>query len=212
MELYAVGAATIGVLALGHYKRKPRSRRSVKPLNAPALSASSIVLKQVILSGPPTRKHFKIETSEVAGRCSGDGEVLLRALVFSADPYLRGGIKSGDAPRPMAGFIAGEVVDSTSPDWAAGDFFGGHLPFTTVQRLDAATLAKTSIWKLTGLPLEVDRENISLGIGALGMPGATAYGGLIDVLRPKAGETLWVSAAGGAVGGLVGQIGEHSAA
>jgi NADPH:quinone reductase len=91
--------------------------------------------------------------------------------------------------------------------WIAGDFFGASLPFTTVQVVTSEALAKTVMWKLTG---RVTEATISHGVGVLGMPGATAYGGLIDVLRPAKQsakpEVIWVSGAAGAVGGMVGQL------
>lgn len=112
--------------------------------------------------------------------------------------------------RPVSGFLAGKVVASTCAKWQAGDLFGAFLPFHTLQVCTGAQLAKTSMWNLTPYITEAE---INLGVGVLGMPGATAYGGLIDVLRPApapaAGtkpETIWVSAASGAVGSLVGQI------
>ena len=80
------------------------------------------------------------------------------------------------------------------------------MPFVTVQMLTASQLKETLMWKLTGI---VDREQLSLGLGILGMPGSTAYGGLLDVLAAKKGETLWVSAAAGAVGSMVGQIAKN---
>ena len=132
---------------------------------------------------------------------------------MSVDPYLRGGIKSingltGAAnepcPRVMSGFVAGIVIASNDEAWAVGDRFGAHLPFATVQR---AFLGRTVAWKLTGLVGSND-ANISYGVGVLGMPGATAYGGLTGVLRPREEkkETILITAAAGAVGSLVGQI------
>jgi NADPH-dependent curcumin reductase CurA len=90
----------------------------------------------------------------------------------------------------------------------AGDFFGASLPFTTIQILTAEAGAKTVMWKLTG---KVTESTIGHGIGVLGMPGSTAYGGLIDILRPKEKggekpEVIWVSGAAGAVGSMVGQL------
>ena len=79
----------------------------------------------------------------------------------------------------------------------------GLLPLVSTQVVSAATLASGSVWPLKGV---LDEAHISHGIGILGMPGATAYGGLVEVLRPVKGQTLFVSAASGAVGGLVGQI------
>jgi NADPH-dependent curcumin reductase CurA len=65
---------------------------------------------------------------------------------------------------------------------------------------------KTLMWKLTGL---IEAKDIAYGVGVMGMPGSTAYGGLIDILRPLEGETIFISAAAGAVGGLVGQIAKN---
>jgi NADPH-dependent curcumin reductase CurA len=106
----------------------------------------------------------------------------------------------------MEGFIAGKVLESNSPDWKVGDLFGASRPFATVQAITGDELKKIMIWKLTDY---ITEDQISLGVGILGMPGATAYGGTVDVLRPKEGETLFVSAACGAVGSMVGQIAKN---
>jgi NADPH:quinone reductase len=102
------------------------------------------------------------------------------------DPYLRGGLKVGEVPRPMSGFVSGIVVASKNPNWVEGDLFGASLPYTTIQVVTADQMAKTLMWKLTGY---IDAEHLSYGVGVLGMPGSTAYGGLIDVLRPNAGSS-----------------------
>ena len=141
------------------------------------------------------------------------GEVLVKVLCMSVDPYLRGAIKSingltGEAkssePRVMEGFVAGTIVASNADEWIAGDRFGANLPFSTVQR---AKLGRTIAWKLTDV---VSEAEISLGLGIFGMPGATAYGGVTDILRPStkpgAKEIIFVSGAAGAVGSMVGQI------
>lgn len=171
--------------------------------------AKSVVLIDILSSGVPGREHFRIEDSTVEVPAELDaGCVLVKLLVISADPYLRGAIKgppSGSvaAGGVMNGFVGGKVVASTNEKWSAGDLFGGALPFTTVQLLKPEALANTLMWKLTGL---IEEADISRAIGILGMPGATAYGGLCDILRPNKGETVFVSAASGAVGGLVGMI------
>ena len=194
------------------------------------------------------------------------GAVVVKASVFSADPYLvcrsstilasfhdfifvqrfnirstnPAGVAVGGA---MAGFIAGKIVQSNNAAWygddvidmhtthdasihtfvsvylqdthgrAVGDLIGANLPFSTVQVVTEDKLKATAAWKLTGL---ITEEQISLGIGILGMPGAswqlcahasshvaagsTAYGGLIDVLAVKPGQTIFVSGvAGGAM-------------
>lgn len=103
----------------------------------------------------------------------------------------------------MSGFIVGKVVCSKNEGWVKDDIIGASLPFRTVQIVAAIDLSKTVAWKLTGI---VDETNYTLGLGLLGMPGSTAYGGLIDILRPNKGETIFISAASGAVGSLVGML------
>lgn len=106
----------------------------------------------------------------------------------------------------MNGFVSGFVLESNSPDWVAGDLFGAALDFSNIMVISEQTRKMTAMWKLTGL---IDEKDISYGVGVMGMPGSTAYGGLIDVLKPKQGETIFISAAAGAVGGLVGQIAKN---
>jgi NADPH-dependent curcumin reductase CurA len=124
------------------------------------------------------------------------------------DASQRNGLKTGQRKpgTPMDGFIAGKVVESNHSAWKAGDLFGASRPFTTVQAISAEELKSTLIWKLTD---HITEDQIGLGIGVLGMPGATVYGGVHDVLRPKEGETLFVSAASGAVGSMVGQLAKN---
>ena len=173
-------------------------------------ATKTLVLATSCDEGIPTAAHFRIEESPAPEAASlEEGAVLLRATHFSADPYQRGRFRSArpgaTAPgSPVSGFISGVVVASKSPKWAAGDFFGGSLPLKTLQVVGAGAMAVTAMWKLTGL-VSCEAE-LHLGVGVLGMPGATAYGGLLDVLRPKEGETLLITAASGAVGQLVGQL------
>jgi len=122
---------------------------------------------------------------------------------MSPDPFLRGRLKADSAVGPLSGFVAGKVVESKSPKWQSGDLIGGLLPFATLQVVSQQQLGSTLTWKLTGI---INELQISYGAGILGMPGSTAYGGLTGVLNVKEGETLFVSGAAGAVGGLVGQI------
>jgi NADPH-dependent curcumin reductase CurA len=132
------------------------------------------------------------------------GEVVLRNLYVSLDPAIRGWmgdapnyiepIKLGDAVRST---VIGRVVHSNSADYAPGDVamtMGGWERYTTVP---AATLNRLD--ENAGIPL-------SAFLGVLGPTGLTAYFGLLEVGRPKAGETVLVSAAAGAVGSVVGQI------
>jgi len=177
-------------------------------------SCRSVWLKGWLDEGVPGPEHFAIKDSEVDLGSLEAGGIVLRSLVMSVDPYLRGGLKNrnksaGTGERVMSGFVAGRVEASKSDTYAVGDLIGCSANFSTLQVLSAQDIAKTLIWKL---PAMVTEENISLGVGALGMPGSTAYGGFIDVLRPtkgKEGQTLFVSAASGAVGALVGQIAKN---
>lgn len=106
----------------------------------------------------------------------------------------------------MKGFVAGKIIESKNIKWKVNDLFGANLPFTSCQLLKGESLSKILMWKLSEI---ISVEEISLGIGILGMPGATAWGGTIDVLRPKEGQVMFVSAAAGAVGSMVGQIAKN---
>jgi len=168
--------------------------------------AKTIILKQHLLEGLPGPEHFDIVSYPLP--LIGDG-LLVELLTISADPYMRGRIKPGggyEAGKPMSGFVSGKVLESKLPDWQPGDLFGASLPYTTVQAVSSATLKKNPFRKLSGM---VSEDQISLGIGVLGMPGATAYGGLIDILKPEPGQTIWVSAAAGAVGSMVGMMAKN---
>jgi NADPH-dependent curcumin reductase CurA len=133
----------------------------------------------------------------------GDGEVLVKIRYIGLEPAMRGWMNEGRSYIPpvqigdvMRGFTAGEVIASNHPNIAVGDHVSGLLG---VQEYAVAN--GDGVFKLdTGLaPLETY-------LGTLGMPGMTAYFGLIDIGRPAEGETVVVSGAGGAVGGAVGQI------
>jgi NADPH-dependent curcumin reductase len=133
----------------------------------------------------------------------GDGEVLVKIRYIGLEPAMRGWMNEGRSYIPpvqigdvMRGFAAGEVIASNHPNIVVGDHVSGLLG---VQ--EYAVASGDGVFKLdTGLaPLETY-------LGTLGMPGMTAYFGLIDIGRPAEGETVVVSGAGGAVGGAVGQI------
>jgi hypothetical protein len=133
----------------------------------------------------------------------GPGEVLVRVLYLSLDPAMRGWMNAGKsyiAPVGLgdvmrAGGI-GRVVESNDPGFAAGDLVGGMTGVQDYVVSKAAGLTKVDP-RLAPLPRY---------LGALGMTGLTAYFGLLDIGRPKEGETVVVSAAAGAVGAVVGQI------
>lgn len=161
--------------------------------------------RQVLLksrpSGEPTIRNFEIVEKDAAE--PKDGEVLLRTIFLSLDPYMRGRMNEGrsyaasvEVGGVMVGQTVGEVVESRAEGFAKGDIvlgFGGWQEF--------AVLAAKGLRKLDGKAAPV-----SYALGVLGMPGMTAYVGLLDLGQPKAGETVVVSSAAGAVGSVVGQI------
>lgn len=175
-----------------------------EPFGASSAMARTLILKVSLDEGLPGPEHFEIRESPTP--VIGDG-VIVMLLTVSADPYMRYRIRSdGDYKpgEPMLGLVAGKILDSKVPEWKIGDLFGAELPYTDVQAVSARKVK--SFRRLTGL---ISEDQISLGIGALGMPGSTAYGGLIDILKPKKGETLWVSGAAGAVGSMVGMMAKN---
>jgi NADPH-dependent curcumin reductase CurA len=133
----------------------------------------------------------------------GEGEVLVNVAYVSLDPAMRGWMNDGRSYIPPVGigevmraFAVGEVVASNDPDVAVGEHVGGLLGVQEYAIANGKGVFKVDP-SLAPLPVY---------LGALGMPGVTAYFGLLDIGRPQAGETVLVSGAAGAVGGLVGQI------
>jgi NADPH-dependent curcumin reductase CurA len=156
-------------------------------------------------TGAPREDNFRLETAPVPEL--GPGQVLVRHHYLSLDPYMRGRMsdqKSYATPQPlgevMIGGTVGEVVASRSPNFVVGDKvvgMGGWQDYSV-------TGGESS-----GLGLrKVDTAHVPLQayLGAVGMPGVTAWVGLNTICEPKEGETVVVSAASGAVGGIVGQL------
>lgn len=153
-------------------------------------------------TGEPTPDDFRLE--EVALGAPAEGEVLLRVLWLSLDPYMRGRMsaaKSYAAPvaigETMVGGTVAEVLASRHPGFAPGDRVLSYSGWRTHALADGATLRKLVL--PPGVPA-------SAALGVLGMPGMTAYTGLLTIGRPKPGETVVVAAATGPVGSAVGQI------
>jgi NADPH-dependent curcumin reductase CurA len=153
-------------------------------------------------TGMPTLDNFSIVDSDAPQ--PADGEVLVRTLFISVDPYLRGRMREGKsyvAPFEVGQVIEsgaiGEVVESRSPKFQVGDVVTGMFGWRLYNVAKADGLMKVMV------PPSVP---ISTALGVLGMPGLTAYFGLLDICQPKAGETVVVSGAAGAVGMTVCQI------
>ena len=168
----------------------------------------STLNRQILLAsrptGEPNAENFKLVETPVAPLA--EGQVLVRHHFLSLDPYMRGRMndaKSYAAPQPldavMIGGTAGEVVESRNAHFNAGDKvvgMGGWQEYAVVNADQRGVLQKVDT---THVPL-------SAWLGAVGMPGVTGWYGLVKIIAPKAGETVVVSSAAGAVGGAVGQL------
>ncbi len=153
--------------------------------------------------GAPTLKDFKLIIEEVPSLDSG--YILLKTRYISVDPYLRGRMnahKSYIAPfelqQPIQSSIVAEVIESNNPTFQIGNMVVGILPWKEYNISNATNITKINTTTISP----------SAYLGILGMPGLTAYIGLIEIGQPKAGETIVVSGAAGAVGTIVGQIGK----
>ncbi|MGZ6000187.1 MAG: NADP-dependent oxidoreductase [Rhizomicrobium sp.] len=151
--------------------------------------------------GEPKPSDFRLE--EFAVPQPGPGEILLRTKFLSLDPYMRG--RMSDAPsyaKPvgvgevMEGGTVCEVVASNNDKYAVGDIVLAHTGWQTHAVSRGVGLRK----------LDPSVAPVSTALGVLGMPGMTAYAGLLEIGQPKEGETVVVAAASGAVGSVVGQI------
>jgi NADPH-dependent curcumin reductase CurA len=161
--------------------------------------------KRIVLAsrpkGEPTAANFRLE--DVAIPTPAEGQVLLRTIWLSLDPYMRGRMADGPsyaAPVPIDGVMEGgtvaEIIESKNPKFAKGDVVLSRAGWQTHALSDGTGLSK----------VDPKLAPISTAIGVLGMPGMTAYTGLLEIGKPKAGETVVVAAASGAVGSAVGQI------
>jgi hypothetical protein len=161
--------------------------------------------QRIVLANRPTawveESNFRLEQADIPE--PGANQVLIRNRWLSLDPYMRGRMseaksyaKSVEIGEVMVGGTAGEVVKSNHPKFAVGDTVVGAMGWQTWAVADGAGLQKVDA---SAVPL-------SAYLGVLGMPGVTAWVGLMDICAPKAGETVVVTAASGAVGSVVGQL------
>jgi NADPH-dependent curcumin reductase CurA len=166
---------------------------------------SAAKARQIVLAarpqGKPRLTDFRLE--ETAIPTPGPPQVLLRVQYLSLDPYMRGRMDDRDsyaAPTPLGGVMPGEsvatVVESRHPGYSAGDIVLAQTGWRTHALSDRADMRK----------LDPAVAPVTTGLGVLGMPGFTAYGGLRVIGKPTPGETVVVAAASGPVGSLVGQL------
>jgi NADPH-dependent curcumin reductase CurA len=152
-------------------------------------------------NGEPADTDFRLEEMDIPS--PGDGQVLLRTLYLSLDPYMRGRMNAGPSYAPpvqigevMEGATVSEVVESKSTQWRPGDLVRSYTGWQAYALAEGSGLER----------IDPNMAPVSTALGVLGMPGLTAYTGLLNIGQPKAGETVVVAAASGAVGSVVGQI------
>ncbi|AOZ90782.1 NADP-dependent oxidoreductase [Paenibacillus crassostreae] len=161
--------------------------------------------KQILLTsrpvGLPTEQNFEFKEIPVAN--TQDGQVVVRTLYLSVDPYMRGRMSDAKSYIPpfqlnevIAGGIVGEIVESKSDLYKVGDKVIGMLGWQLYNTVDAKTVTK----------IDESIAPVSAYLSVLGLTGLTAYFGLLDIGQPKEGETVVVSGAAGSVGMFVGQI------
>lgn len=151
--------------------------------------------------GKPTMDDFKFVEEEMPEAASG--QVLLKTLYVSVDPYLRGRMTSAksyippfELNKPLQSTLVAEVVASNNDNFKVGDHITGNLAWKEFQVSDGSGLNK----------VDSNVASLSAYLGVLGMTGLTAYFGLTEIAHPKAGETVVISGAAGAVGSIAGQI------
>ncbi|UZF94663.1 NADP-dependent oxidoreductase [Bosea sp. NBC_00550] len=160
---------------------------------------------QIVLAsrpeGRPSPANFRLEHAPIP--TISDGQVLLKVLYLSLDPYMRGRMsaaKSYSAPveigQVMEGGTVAEVLESRDPDFKPGDIVLSHSGWQSHAVASGSQLRK----------LDPASAPVTTALGVLGMPGFTAYAGLLTIGQPKPGETVVVAAASGPVGSAVGQI------
>ena len=166
---------------------------------------SQQINRQIVLAsrpnGKPQANNFTIADAPIPA--PEDGQVLSKTIYLSLDPYMRGRMNAGksyadpvEIDEVMSGGTVGQVIESKHSSFSAGDFVFGYGGWQEFWLQDGKKLKK----------VDPQLAPISTATGVLGMPGVTAYTGLLNIGQPKKGETVVVAAASGAVGSVVGQI------
>ncbi|KOS36379.1 hypothetical protein ACN38_g12879 [Penicillium nordicum] len=174
----------------------------------------TLTFKKIPQAYPIAGEHLAVESAAYdASVAAPDNGVVLQSLYTSFDPYMRGRMRSAEAKsyapafaldQPIDSRTIGKIVRSNNASYKEGDLVIGHVSIQEYIALGEQDLAR--IQKLEN-PLGL--EDIRVFLGPLGMPGLTAYSSLYEIGKPKKGETIFVSAASGAVGQLVGQLAKH---
>jgi len=171
----------------------------------------AVIARRIVLAshpaGAPAAGDFRLET--LALQPPGPGEMLLRTVYLSLDPYMRGRMNPTPSYAPsvplggvMVGEVVAQVVASRLDGYAPGDYVLAHAGWTSHALSDGDRVRR----------LEPGQAPLPAYLGVLGMPGFTAYAGLREIGRPQPDETVVVAAASGPVGSLVGQLARRAGA
>jgi len=155
--------------------------------------------------GHPNDQTFRYETVKVPSSAP-EGQILLKLVYLSVDPYMRSYLRTAPLNKPFSGYAIAEVVDTKNDKYKKGQHVFGTFKWQTYQIHDGNSTVQQEI---RAIPSDIDKKvPLSAWLGVIGMPGRTAFFGLLhnEVGRMKPGQTVLVSAAAGAVGSMVGQL------
>ncbi|KAI9278688.1 hypothetical protein BDA99DRAFT_455583 [Phascolomyces articulosus] len=183
----------------------------------PATPNKQVIFAKIPTTYPVPGEHIKVEDSAIdLDAPLAEGSFILKLLALSVDPYMRGRMRDASIEsylpafplgKPMTGDTMNVVVKSNNPNFKEGDLVYGKTACGIFSEYSVITKELEPYFEVRNDPKETGLP-ITNYVGVLGMPGMTAYVGLLKFGAPKKGETLYVSAASGAVGQLVGQIGK----
>ncbi|KAL5701557.1 hypothetical protein ACHQM5_026881 [Ranunculus cassubicifolius] len=174
------------------------------------VSNKQVILREYV-TGFPKETDMVVQISSILLKVPhGSNAILVKNLYLSCDPFMRERMRKSDDPnffsfapgQPISGYGVARVVDSGHPDFREGDLVSGYETGWEEYSLITEPQGLSKV-EYTDVPL-------SYYTGVLGMPGLTAYAGFYEICHPKKGETVYVSAASGAVGQLVGQLAKLS--
>lgn len=175
----------------------------------------SLIFTEIPKAVPVVGQHLRVEQREIDLDAQlPEGAVLLKHLYASFDPYQRGRMRAPETKsysppytvgEPMAAHGVAKILKSNNASYKEGDLAVGLMPIQEYTLMPEQGLKGYGIKKLEN-PLGLD---LKVFIGALGMPGLTAYSSFYEIGKPKKGETIFISAASGAVGQIVGQLAKH---
>jgi len=156
------------------------------------------IIKAAQYDGLPKTSDLKIVDLDIDDNLA-EGEMVVEAMYISVDPYQRTSLQNSDPSKPVGGFQLGKVIKSKSSKYPVGSLVYNLSGWQSVSKIN-----EELVWnRVDDIEPKIDMKHF---MGSVGMPGLTAYFGLLEICQPKAGETVMVSTCSGAVGSVVGQI------